>query len=32
MYGSKKFKALWITISIVAVLAMLFFTIIPVFY
>lgn len=32
MYGSKKFKAVWVTISIIAVIAMLFFTIMPAFY
>ncbi len=32
MYGSKKMKVLWTVISVIAVFAMLFFTIMPAFY
>jgi len=31
MYQNKKFKALWIIITIIGIFAMLFFTILPVF-
>jgi len=31
MYGSKKMKVLWTIISIIAVIAMLFFTVMPMF-
>jgi len=31
MYGSKKFKVLWTIITIVGVLAMIFFTMMPMF-
>ena len=32
MYGSKKLKVLWTIIGIVAVIAMIFFTLLPLFY
>lgn len=32
MYGNKKFKTLWAIITIIGVLAMIFFTIAPAFY
>ncbi|KKW41368.1 MAG: hypothetical protein UY92_C0021G0002 [Candidatus Magasanikbacteria bacterium GW2011_GWA2_56_11] len=32
MYNSKKFKILWTVISLIAVAAMVFFTILPAFY
>jgi len=32
MFGSKKMKVLWSVIVIIAVLAMIFFTITPLFY
>lgn len=32
MFGNKKVKALWTVITIIGVLAMIFFTIMPIFY
>lgn len=32
MYGNKKLKALWIVISIIGIVAMVFFTVAPAFY
>jgi len=32
MYGSKKIKTLWSIIGIIAVIAMVFFTMMPLFY
>gem|GEM_PF-1303597 len=32
MMGNKHFKKIWLAISIVAILAMIFFTILPAFY
>jgi len=32
MYGSKKMKTLWTIITIIGVLAMIFFSVMPAFY
>lgn len=32
MYNNKKFKAVWIAISLIAIFSMVFFSILPAFY